>query len=317
MFNCSKSVATKTTNSKKPMRNKAPHLLSLLLLTTASPQAANIAFVSFHASTDAPNTTASDYGFTVAPDVGYTDLLRDAGHTVTRYLSADNLQGDAAKMAALNASDLVIISRSVNSGHYETADEAAAWNGLTAPTMVLGGYLLRNVRLGFTSGGTMVDVAATNVRLDVLDSSHPVFAGIPLDSEGVMTDDFATRVTYSGTTDIQQLGISVNTSPVVGGTVLATVANAGDAAVGGMIIGEWQAGATINADRTLAGHRMVFLTGSRETGGVPTAGAGIYDLSPAGEEMFLNAVNYMAVPEPSTFTLFALGAGAFLFRRRK
>ena len=308
---------TKTTNLKNLMRNKAPQLLSLLLLTTASPQAANIAFVSFHAPTDASNTTAADYGFTIAPDVGYTDVLRDAGHTVTRYLTQNNLQSNAAMIAALNASDLVIISRSVNSAHYETADEAAAWNGITAPTMILGGYVLRNVRLGLTSGGTMVDVGATNVRLDVLDPSHPVFAGIPLDGDGVMTDDCATRITYSGTTDIQQLGISVNTSPVVGGTILATVANAGDPAVGGMIIGEWQDGATINGGRTLDGHRMVFLTGSRETGGVPTAGAGIYDLSPAGEEMFLNAVNYMAVPEPSTFTLFALGAGAFLLRRRK
>ena len=44
----------------------------------------------------------------------------------------------------------------------------------------------------------------------------------------------------------------------------------------------------------LAGHRLVFLTGSREPSGV-TGGdaAGLYDLYPDGEKMLLNAVNYM------------------------
>ena len=41
-----------------------------------------------------------------------------------------------------------------------------------------------------------------------------------------------------------------------------------------------------------AGRRLVFLSGSRENG-VTSEVAGIYDLSPIGANMFLNAVNYL------------------------
>src|SRR5688572_16503140 len=86
------------------------------VLSIYSANAANIIFVSFHAPTDAPSTAASDpaYGCTRAPDAGYTDLLRNAGPTVTRYLTRD-----LPEASVLNAADLVIISRSVPSGNYE------------------------------------------------------------------------------------------------------------------------------------------------------------------------------------------------------
>src|SRR6185436_1408150 len=83
-----------------------------------------------------------------------------------------------------------------------------------------------------------------------------------------------------------------------GGTILATVRTAGDAALGGMVIGEWQAGATMATSPadTLGGHRLVILTGSREsaTPALTSEGAGIYDLEPDGARLLLNAVNYMA-----------------------
>jgi hypothetical protein len=100
-----------------------------------------------------------------------------------------------------------------------------------------------------------------------------------------------------------QRGISVNTNPVAGnGTVLATVAGTTDPAAGGMIIGEWQPGSLMGTSPVdiLGGHRVVFLTGSREHDGTapnpPSTSeiAGIYDLSPTGQQMFLNAVNYTA-----------------------
>jgi hypothetical protein len=68
-----------------------------------------------------------------------------------------------------------------------------------------------------------------------------------------------------------------------------------------MVIGEWPAGATMgNASANqLGGHRLVFLTGSREVSGLTSEGSGIYDLSADGAKLFLNAVNYMAGTEPS------------------
>jgi hypothetical protein len=99
-------------------------------------------------------------------------------------------------------------------------------------------------------------------------------------------------------------GISINTDPVnAEGTILATISEAGNGPVGGMVIGEWQAGATLThsggaGTDTLAGHRLVFLTGSRETDGVNSETAGMYDLYADGEQMFLNAVKYMIPVKP-------------------
>ncbi|MCI0364019.1 MAG: hypothetical protein L0219_09080, partial [Phycisphaerales bacterium] len=49
---------------------------------------------------------------------------------------------------------------------------------------------------------------------------------------------------------------------------------------------------TATAD-VLAGPRLVFLTGSRESAGLTAEGSGIYDLTDDGAQMFLNAVTYM------------------------
>lgn len=83
--------------------------------------AANIAWISFHAADNSPSGGASNLGFTNAPDAPYTQLLRNNGHTVTRVATFDNATVES--VGFLNQYDLVIISRSVPSGHYETATE--------------------------------------------------------------------------------------------------------------------------------------------------------------------------------------------------
>lgn len=260
---------------------------------SAQSSSARIAWVSFHPADDTPATDAANAGFTQAADAAYTRLLADNGHNVTRIVTSGT--PDAA---LLNAFDLVIISRSVPSGDYQDPPETLRWNGLTAPTMILGGYVLRNSRLGFTTGGTMLDTIGP-VKLTINNPTHPIFAGIDLDASGTMVNTYADVVTFNGTV---QRGVSVNSDPVAGeGTLLATIATPEDPAVDGMVIGEWQAGAILAtaAGDTLGGHRLVFLTGSRENDGLTSQGAGIYDLSPDGARMFLNAVHYMAGTEPA------------------
>lgn len=282
-----------------------------LALAIPSVNAANIFWVSFHPDDNTPAADAAAAGFLQAPDAGYTQLLRNNGHTVTRVVTSGT-----PNLAQLNAADLVIISRSVPSGDYETDAETAAWNSITAPTMILGGYIIRNNRLGYTTGATIPDTVGT-VTLSINDPSHPIFDGVPVGTNGVMSTPFATSLSFDG---IVQRGLSVNTDPVAGGgDILATVATVGDPAFGGMVIGEWQAGATMGTSPadTLGGHRLVFLTGSREQD-ITSQAAGIFDLAPDGTKLFLNAVNYMAIPEPSTVALFILGGGGLmlLLRRR-
>ena len=264
-----------------------------------------IAWVSFHPGDDTPATDAATAGFTRAPDVGYTELLASRNYAVTRIVTSGT-----PDTALLNTFDLVIISRSVPSGDYQDPPETLAWNtSLTAPTMIMGGYVLRNSRLGFTTGGTIPDTAGT-ITLKVNEPAHPIFAGVALDANNVMVNPYANLVTWNNTV---QRGISVNTDPIAaGGKILATVGTAGDPAFGGMIIGEWPAGAvTANArGDVLGGRRLVFLSGSREASGLTSQGAGIYDLTEDGAKLFLNAVQYMIAPPPAPPVLSIQRSGA-------
>jgi hypothetical protein len=276
------------TEQPKQIMKRLTLVLLCTLLAIISSQAANIYFVSFHSADGTPSAAAATAMFTNAPDVGYTQLLAANGHTVTRVVSSD-----APDTNLLNAADLVIISRSVPSGNFELDPETAAWNGITAPMMILGGYVLRNSRLGFTTGTTIPDVNSNPVRLTVNNPAHPIFAGVALDGANTMVNPYAVIVTHTNWT---QRGISVNNNPVAGGgTILATVGTAGDPAFGGMVIGEWQAGAVLgnSPPDTLGGHRLVLLTGSRESAGLTSEGSGIYDLDTDGAQLFLNAVTYM------------------------
>jgi hypothetical protein len=267
--------------------------LAILLIGAGAAQAANIAWVSFHPGDTAPGAGAAGAGAVEAPDRGYTDMLKSAGHLVTRFVTSDT-----PNVPTLNSFNLVIISRSVNSAHYELDAESAAWNGILAPTMLLSGYTLRSNRLGFTTGTTIPDTGGA-IKLTAANPSHPIFAGIALDGSNTMVSDYTTGLpTFNG---VDQRGISVNTDAIVtGGTVLATVGTATDPAVGGMIIGEFPAGTTManSPPDTLGGKRLVFLTGGRETAGVSTETAGVFDLAPAGRTLFLNAVTYLAGSAP-------------------
>lgn len=293
------------------MKKTVP-ILIMSLLSGMSLPAANIAWVSFHSADDAPTANATSAGFTNAPDIGYTTLLKAKGHNVTRFVSVDNLDQNPDVIDALNTNDLVIISRSVGSGHYEVATETAAWNSsITVPMIVTGGYLTRSSRLGFTTGTTVPDVNSNPVRLRVNVPAHPIFEGVALDATNTMVNPYSQIVTFTnantGVTTVQR-GISVNNNTVAaGGTVLAVVGTAGDAALNGMVIGEFRKGVTLNSRDVLAANRLVLLTGSRENS-ITSEGAGIYDLLPDGEKLFLNGVNYLLSTYPPKFLTQISGA---------
>ena len=281
--------------------------LILLFLGSSLAQAADISWVSFH-DTDAASPDAAAAGLTDASDIGYTNLLSANGHNVSRFLTREPLT--SADIDQLNASDLVIVSRSVSSGQY---DPPTDWNlNVTSPMIAMSGYILRSSRLNLTDGTSMVDTTDP-LTLKAEDPSHPVFNGITIGADNAV-EAMANVVTENGAL---QRGVSINTSNVVGGSLIASSTEA--ATMGGPVIAEWAAGATLNNGDILAGPRMAFISGSREVDGVTSQTAGFYDLTPAGETMFLNAVQYMAVPEPSSTSILAV-CGVILLsvmRRRR
>ncbi len=266
-------------------------VLALGFCLSLPASAVNIVWVSFHSADNTPGSGAAGAGFTTATDKGYTDLLQANGFTVTRYV-----QTASPDAALLNAADLVIVSRSVASGSFQDA-AATSWNRITAPMMILGGYVIRQNRMGFSTGNTIPDITA-DIKLTVNDPAHPIFAGIPL-TGNTMTNAYAGVMNHP-TTNALMRGISVVTEAAnANGKVLATLAQAsGSVTAGSMLIAEWPAGVTVThaggaGTDVLGGRRLVFLTGSRETNGVNSETAGYFDLKPDGAKMFINAVAYM------------------------
>jgi hypothetical protein len=261
----------------------------LVGLSSVPVLAADIAWVSFHPGNTMPSAAAGTAGFTAAPDKGYTDLLTSAGHNVTRIVTSA-----APNVANLNTFDLVMISRSNPSGNFQTAASTAAWASVTAPMIQLGGYAIRANRMGYTTGDTIPDTSGP-VRLTINAPNHPIFQGVARDANNVMTSDYSDDVLAPFDPFNLQRGISVNTNPLpAGATLLASLPDL-TAGSPGMVIGQFPAGtrlsnATMDVQR---GHRLVFLTGSRENDGLTSEGSGIFDLSPTGATMLRNAVNYM------------------------
>jgi hypothetical protein len=288
-------------------------------LSNAVASAANIAWVSFHPADNMPSAAAATAGFTEAPDKGYTDLLAANGHTVSRFVTHDS--PTPADLATLNAADLVIVGRSVASGHYQQADETLFWNtAITKPLIHMGGYAIRANRAGLYSGSTIPDTAGS-VNLTVNNPGHPIFAGIALDGTNTTVNPYANLVTVPFAPTPVQRGISVVTDPIVaGGQVLATIGTAGDPAFGGAAVALFPPGtltAAATAPTPLGGFRLIFLSGSRESTGLTSEGSGVFDLSADGSQLFLNAVDFMvAIPEPSSLALCGILAIGLVRRRR-
>jgi hypothetical protein len=241
-----------------------------------------------------PSTAAGTAGFVEAPDVGYTDLLSAAGHNVTRIVSSAN-----PNVNQLNMFDLVMISRSNPSGNFQTPASTAAWASVQVPMIQLGGYAIRGgagggARMGYTTGETIPDITGA-VQLTLNAPTHPIFAGVARDTNNVMVNTYADLALAPFDPFTLQRGISVNTNPLpAGGMLLASLP---DLTPGnpGMVIGEFPAGTkmAIAAQNVQQGHRLVFLTGSRENDGLTAEGSGIFDLSSTGATMLRNAVTYM------------------------
>ncbi|HEX2475924.1 MAG TPA: hypothetical protein VHK01_14335 [Lacipirellulaceae bacterium] len=273
------------------------------MAVVAPTAAADIAWVTFHGADDTGNTpsnNAANVGFTTAPDKGYTDLLTAVGHTINRVTvpaAAANAALSTAMLAELNAADLVVIGRSVNSGSFEQAAETMSWNNsITKPLLLTSGFITRANRLGFITADDVDDINGPT-RLVAANPLHPVFNGITLNASnetGTILDLVTVPINGNPTA---QRGTSINTDPlVVGATLIASVTddNTNTEVRGQPVIAEWPAGTpTANAGETFAGRRMIFITGSREVDGITGDSAGIMDLSTDGQQMFINTVCYL------------------------
>lgn len=240
------------------------------------------------------------------PDAGFVDLLEGAGHTVTRYAEVAPLGAD--DITALNAADLVITGRSVNSSAFDNAN-GQVWNEqITTPMIATSAYIVRQSRMGWQANSSVPDSGPT--PLVATFPNHYIFSGIDFAADGrTMAEDYNVMI---------DRGISTISGGLQGGTILATNPLITD----GVAIAAWDAGTVVTDDgigmQTLAGPRYFFAAGSREADGSGVDTAGVLDLTDAGQRLFLNTVDYaLGIPEPSTAVLALLGVvGVALFYRK-
>ena len=238
--------------------------LSLTMGTGAS--AANIIWVT--ESTDASNPPSPD-------DSGFTDLLTAQGHTVDRR-NVTNL--DAGQIAALEAADLVMVSRDTNSGNYTQGSEVADWNAISTPLIQMSQYLTRNNRWKWYNGGGTG--GSSSDRIEAIDQTHPIFDGIALDA--MFSAPFSTSRTPTG-----------NTTGVGNGTPIGI-----DFGSGRPLITFWDTGTEFysGAAQTAGGPRLFFGAGFDDNNP-----KGALNLTAEGEQIFLNAIEFL-VPSAAVMT---------------
>ena len=97
----------------------------------------------------------------------FLELLQGDGHTATEIISTDPTDEELAMM---NAADVVVMSRKVNSGSFNTEfwDEE-----VTAPMLVLTPYVLRSNRWGWFDANGLADATPEEITAEVAD--HPLF----------------------------------------------------------------------------------------------------------------------------------------------
>jgi hypothetical protein len=247
-----------------------------MLVGSGPSQAANIVWV-----TDNSPAGFSALGGAVFAEDGWYTLLTNAGHTVIRFNPSDsqNTPPSAAEFAALNTNDLIILGRSIGSGHFQ-APAVGSWNSnVIKPILCINTYLSRAARLGWYSGSTLPNGVPT--VLSAYNLADPktayIFGGVAM--SGTNTVDVYDEAGGQNTSQITE-------GPVAGGTRIAS-----STPTAWQTISDWPSNTLVraNADR-LGGYRMQFSAGLREPSGGTVPQAGGENLTATGENIFLRAV---------------------------
>jgi hypothetical protein len=208
-------------------------------------------------------------------DFAWIPWLESLGYTVD--VQRGNWTAlDTAKIATLNAADLIIISRCTSSGNYNNdATEISQWSGITKPILNLSAYFARNNRWYWVNSATINNLVGP--MMEVVVPGHPIFTGIQLNASNQVA-------AVDGTTGNGQTSF-IGTVDVGSGTLLAkTGANAW--------IVEWTPGKPFytGSTQTPAGKRLLFSAGTQEVSPTPI---GAFNLTEPGKKMLSNAILYM------------------------
>ncbi|HPR30669.1 MAG TPA: T9SS type A sorting domain-containing protein, partial [Prolixibacteraceae bacterium] len=134
------------------------------------------------------------------------EWLASKGLTVTKYYPAAGLAAaPQAEKDALNAADLVIVGRSPGSTDFQSAENVAAWNAITAPCIYNSQWVVRNSRLKMFNSGSAVHQDTPDIAgATIVDASDPAFSFVEV-TDGkldwcIKPHDYITSVTETNGT---------------------------------------------------------------------------------------------------------------------
>ncbi|MCH9021671.1 MAG: lamin tail domain-containing protein [Planctomycetes bacterium] len=221
-------------------------------------------------------------------DQAWIELIKaETSYTVdeTSFRNAEGRTLDSTKIATLNAANLIIVSRDINSGSYDDGSEPTDWNSITTPIILQSAHLARNSKwLWFDT--TLIGGATPDMEAVV--PAHAIFAGITLD----MNDEV----------DIIDEAVG-NVSSMEGGNAGTGKLIARRADTGKPWIVYWEADETnmteyysgAGSSGIPKGNRLFF------AGGTSSGNDGRENFNADGEQMFINAVNFMFTPIDPSF----------------
>lgn len=233
-------------------------------------------------------------------DAGWKTLLEDDGHTLTAFTANRGLPNQADR-DYVNSFDLVVIARSAfnaspTSGGPELNSAGTVWNTqITTPIIMMQAYLPAGhfgSNWGWTTttgSGHPTTVDATQ-PMTVGDASSPIWTGVTVSNGNPTPSALHTGNTMTIDPPLRPGAVVLASSPVNGNPLIALLPT----------------GTTVGGG-DLSGERLFFSMAS---------GNDAMNLTTLGEQVFLNSVDFMAIPEPSTVLSVGIAALVLLRRRR-
>jgi len=211
----------------------------------------------------------------IQDDQGLMDFLVAEGHDVD--VQIDNwVELDADKIAALDAADLVIVTRATNSGSYDDGDEPTQWNSIDTPLIQMNSYLVRSSRWLWVDSKSILKIDFPIMQAVL--TNHPLFGGVAVDADNIV-------MAIDGTVGMGQVSF-VDAPDLGSGTLIAQTID------GVPWIVEWEAGVETypGSGQTPAAKRLMFHAGTQEVDVDPQ---GAHNLTADGEQILRNAIAYL------------------------
>ncbi|MBN1464665.1 T9SS type A sorting domain-containing protein [candidate division KSB1 bacterium] len=224
----------------------------------------------------------------IATDQGFVDLLEGAGYTVqAEYSTMTGNPLTTEQFDILESGDLIIMSRTTSSGSYL---DLAGWSSISKPIIVCNIYVARSNRWQWFNTEALINngrSGAPALKPEIPD--HPIFTGLTPDTDGLFypldPEIGCGNTSFPNWAEAGDDGVIIATSVTVDSMA---------AVEGAVAIVYWPMDAAFYPETTqfAGGPRLVFPCGTQEDAGICPK-QGLYNLTPVGDQLFLNTVAWM------------------------